>query len=67
MKPPLVALDFQTLTARRYWPKPDGGFIVDEAMLVPSDQQDERMAASIEDFRVTAGRERHVNVRENAS
>ena len=37
MKPALLALDFQRGTARRYFPKPTGGFLTQEAILTKPD------------------------------
>lgn len=34
MRPPLIVLDFAAGTARRYWPKPDKGFITQTAQLI---------------------------------
>ena len=33
MKPALLALDFKNATARRYFPKPTGGFLTQQAIL----------------------------------
>jgi hypothetical protein len=33
MRPPLIALDFAAGTARRYWPKPDKGFLTQTAKM----------------------------------
>ena len=66
MKPPLVVIDSRNLTARRYWSKPEGGFIVDEAVIAAPEDQDETFGAVVEQFRQDGGRKRHVNVREGA-
>lgn len=64
MRPPLVALDFRARTARRYYPKPNGGLMVDEVGLCAPQDQDASMPAAIEEFRVNGTRtgRRHVNV-----
>lgn len=60
----LVALDFQARTARRYFSKPDGGFMVDEVGLCAPQDQDASMPEAIEEFRVKGIRKgrRHTNV-----
>lgn len=50
MSAPLVALDFHQRTARRYWRKPLGGFMVDNAVIEEIDDP-ERFVAEIEAFR----------------
>lgn len=64
MKPPLVAFDAHRRRARRYWPKPGGGFMVDEVTLCAPEDQDASMRAQVEQFRVNGLREgrRHVNI-----
>ena len=62
MRPALVALDFKELHARRYWPKPGGGFVTDEAALCAPEDQDATLPAVIEQFRLDGGRKRKVNV-----
>ena len=59
MSIPLVALDFHRRTARRYWRKPLGGFMVDNAVIEEIDDP-ERFLAEVEAFR--AGPERKVPV-----
>ena len=63
MRLPLVVLDFAQQRARRYWPKPGGGFVTDDAALEGRDEWNTPEAlAQIEAFRMTGGRERKVNV-----
>lgn len=55
-RPPLVALDFNAGTARRYWPKPGGGFTTQTGVLqkAPGDpwmMGGEEGLALLEDFR----------------
>lgn len=57
MKPALVALDFKTLEARRYFPKPTGGFMVDEVGLCKPEDQDASMPEQIEKFRQNGTRQ----------
>lgn len=59
--PPLVALDFAQLRARRYWSKPDGGFMTDDAALpAREDQETERLVDEIEAFRKGPEKKRSV-------
>ena len=62
MRPVLVALDFKQARARRYWPKPHGGFVTDDAALEGTNWGSDDGLRALEDFRETAGRERKTNV-----
>ncbi len=51
MRPPPVVLDFAALTARRYFPKPTGGFMVDEVGLCEPADQNDKLVPALEEFR----------------
>ncbi len=57
MNPPLVVLDFATRAARRYFPKPTGGFMVDEGGLCEPQDQTDKLALAIEEFRQNGDRQ----------
>ena len=52
MRPPLVVFDDHARLARRYFPKPNGGFMVDEIQLCKAEDQDATMKDAVENFRV---------------
>ncbi len=51
MKPALVVLDFAQNRARRYWPKPNGGFVTWDAAIDDANLGDDEGRAQIEAFR----------------
>lgn len=59
MRPALVVIDAALLRARRYWPKPGGGFVTDDAVI---EEQRADFSAALEQFRQDGGRERKISV-----
>ena len=62
MRPALLCIDTAARRVRRYWPKPDGGLLVDEGTLCAPEDQDATLPGILEQFRIDGGRPRKVSV-----